>query len=58
MSFHPRIDYAAFHRSQREIVEEGEPFAYTPENRARFDLIIARYPPDRKRSAVLPASQR
>ena len=26
-----------------------------PENRARFDEIITRYPPDRRRSAVLPA---
>ena len=33
----------------------GEPFAYTPENLARFDEIVTRYPPDRRRSAVLPA---
>src|ERR1041384_6561564 len=55
MTFHPRIDYATFHRSERELGEAGEPFEYTPENRARFDQLIARYPPDRKRSAVLPA---
>ena len=55
MSFHPRIDYATFHRSERKLGAPGEPFVYTPENRARFDEIIARYPPDRKRSAVLPA---
>jgi NADH-quinone oxidoreductase E subunit len=30
-------------------------FAYTPENRARFDEIVTRYPADRRRSAVLPA---
>ena len=30
-------------------------FAYTPENRARLDSIVTRYPSDRKRSAVLPA---
>ena len=55
MTFHPRIDYATFHRSGRQLEDEGPPFAYTPENRARFDQLIVRYPPDRKRSAVLPA---
>ena len=55
MSFHPRIDYATFHRSERRLGEAGEPFAFTPENRTRLDEILKRYPPDRKRSAVLPA---
>ena len=55
MTFHPRIEYATLHRSERKLGEPGEPFVYTPENRARFDEIITRYPPDRKRSAVLPA---
>ncbi len=56
MSFHPKMSYdAAFHRSARELEEEGPPFVYTPENRARFDEVITRYPPDRRRSAVLPA---
>ncbi len=55
MTFHPRIDYATFHRSGRQLEDEGPPFAYTPENRARFDALIVRYPPERKRSAVLPA---
>jgi NADH:ubiquinone oxidoreductase subunit E len=55
VTFHPRIDYATLHRSARRLELEGEPFVYTPENRARFDEIIKRYPPDRKRSAVLPA---
>jgi NADH-quinone oxidoreductase subunit E len=55
VTFHPRIDYATLHRSARQLEDEGEPFVYTPENRARFDAIIKRYPPDRKRSAVLPA---
>ena len=36
MSFHPRIDYATFHRSERTLGTRGEPFVYTPENRARF----------------------
>jgi len=56
MTFHPTMNYgAAFHRSSRQLEEEGPPFTYTGENRARFDEIIKRYPPDRKRSAVLPA---
>jgi NADH-quinone oxidoreductase E subunit len=55
MTFHPLIDYATFHRSERKLGEAGEPFTYTPERRARFDEIVKRYPPDRKRSAVLPA---
>jgi NADH-quinone oxidoreductase E subunit len=55
VSFHPHIDYATFHRSERDIVPTGEAFAYTPENRARIEEILKRYPPDRKRSAVLPA---
>jgi NADH-quinone oxidoreductase E subunit len=55
VSFHPRIDYATFHRSGRKLEEEGAPFVYTAGNLARFNEIIGRYPPDRKRSAVLPA---
>ena len=46
---------ATFHKSARTLAEPGPPFVYTPENRARFDEIVARYPPDRRRSAVLPA---
>src|SRR5689334_20651783 len=46
---------ATFQKSSRTLEIEGPPFAYTPENRARFDEIVARYPPDRRRSAVLPA---
>jgi NADH-quinone oxidoreductase subunit E len=55
MSFHPDISYATFHRSTRKLAEPGPPFSYTPEHRARFDAIVTRYPPDRRRSAVLPA---
>ena len=56
MSFHPKMAYdATFHKSARRLSEPGPEFVYTPENRARFDEIIKRYPPDRKRSAVLPA---
>jgi NADH-quinone oxidoreductase subunit E len=56
VSFHPKMAYdATFHKSSRTLTEPGEPFAYTAENRARFDEIVLRYPPDRRRSAVLPA---
>jgi NADH-quinone oxidoreductase E subunit len=56
MTFHPKMAYnASFHKSSRQLEDEGEPFAYTPENRARFDEIVKRYPPDQRRSAVLPA---
>ena len=56
MSFHPPMAYgAAFHKSARTLADAGAPFEYTPERRARFDVIVTRYPPDRCRSAVLPA---
>lgn len=56
MSFHPKMAYdATFHKSARTVAEAGDPFVYTPENRARFDDVVKRYPPDRRRSAVLPA---
>src|SRR4029453_19084477 len=34
---------------------EGPPFTFTPERRAALDEMLTRYPPDRKRSAVLAA---
>jgi len=46
---------ATFHKSSRELEDEGPAFVFTAENRARFDAIVTRYPPDRRRSAVLPA---
>ncbi|HEV3062778.1 MAG TPA: NAD(P)H-dependent oxidoreductase subunit E [Vicinamibacterales bacterium] len=56
MSFHPKMAYdATFHKSARRLEDEGPPFAYTPENQARLDAIVKRYPPDQRRSAVLPA---
>ncbi len=58
MSFHPKMSYdAAFHKSARTLAPEepGAPFVYTAENRARFDVVLQRYPADQKRSAVLPA---
>jgi NADH-quinone oxidoreductase E subunit len=57
MSFHPLMAYDPdkFQKSTREVVDEGPPFALTPERRAQLDEIIAKYPADRKRSAVLAA---
>jgi NADH-quinone oxidoreductase E subunit len=56
VSFHPKMAYdATFHKSSRQLEDEGPPFAYTAQNRARFDNIVTRYPPDQRRSAVLPA---
>jgi len=56
VTFHPKMAYdATFHKSARTLEDEGPPFVYTPENRARFEEIVKRYPPDRRRSAVLPA---
>jgi NADH-quinone oxidoreductase E subunit len=51
------MDYAParFHRSERKLAEPGEPFAYTPENQAKFNQVVARYPPDRRKSAILYA---
>jgi NADH-quinone oxidoreductase subunit E len=46
---------ATFQKSTRSLMESGEPFAYTAERLARFETIVQRYPPDRRRSAVLPA---
>ena len=58
MTFHPRIDYRELHRSKRHMpVDDGKPFAYTPENRERVEAIAKRYPenPTGRRSAILPA---
>ncbi|MCL6600959.1 MAG: NAD(P)H-dependent oxidoreductase subunit E, partial [Alicyclobacillus macrosporangiidus] len=57
MSFHPAMPYGTpfWHRSARKLADEGPPFAFTPENRARLEEIARRYPPDRRRSALLPA---
>ena len=56
MSFHPDMRYeSGLHVSQRELRREGEPFAFTPENRERLERIAAHYPPEHRRSAVIPA---
>jgi NADH-quinone oxidoreductase E subunit len=46
---------ATFHKSTRTLADQGPPFTFTPENRARLDEIVKRYPPEQSRSAVLPA---
>jgi len=56
MTFHPKIDYRDFHRSARQMpVDDGKPFAYTAENRSRLEEIAKRYPPEGRKSAILPA---
>jgi NADH-quinone oxidoreductase subunit E len=46
---------AKFHKSARTLANEGEPFAYTPENQEKFDEIVKRYPPEQRKSAILHA---
>ena len=57
MSFHPLMEYtpARFHKSERKLLDEGAPFTFTPERRRTLDELLPKYPPDRKRSAVLAA---
>jgi len=56
VTFHPKMAYdATFHKSTRALEDEGPAFVYTAQNRARFEEVVRRYPPDRRRSAVLPA---
>jgi NADH-quinone oxidoreductase subunit E len=56
VTFHPKMAYdATFHKSSRQLEDEGPPFVYTAQNRARFDEVVTRYPPEQRRSAVLPA---
>jgi len=57
VSFHPPMEYAParFHRSERKLADEGAPFAYTPENQAKFDENVTHYPPDQRKSAILYA---
>jgi NADH-quinone oxidoreductase E subunit len=57
MSFHPLMEYdrARFQKSERKTVADGPPFSLTPERRKQLDEIVAKYPSDRKKSAVLAA---
>jgi NADH-quinone oxidoreductase E subunit len=57
MSFHPLMVYdpAKFQKSERKTADEGPPFEFTPERRAKLDALLTKYPPGQKRSAVLAA---
>ena len=56
MSFHPRMPYGeGWHKSDRPLPEEGPAFAYSDENRRRFEEFAAHYAPDQRKSAVLHA---
>ena len=55
MSFHPRIEYATFHRSERKLAELGDEFTYTPEHQATFNELVTHYPPEQRKSAILHA---
>ncbi len=50
------MDYGrGHHKSARAIPEEGPAFAYTAANRATLEEICTRYPPERRKSAILYA---
>ena len=57
MSFHPLMPYGTdrWHRSERTVLPVGEPFAFTPERAKQLEDICAKYPPERRKSAVLAA---
>ena len=56
MSFHPLMPYGeGWHKSERALMAEGQPFAYTPERAAKLEEICGKYPPERRKSAVLAA---
>jgi NADH-quinone oxidoreductase E subunit len=56
MSFHPRMPYGeGWHKSERTLPDEGPPFTFTDENRARFEEIASHYPAERRKSAILAA---
>jgi NADH-quinone oxidoreductase E subunit len=56
VTFHPKMPYATgLHQSARQLPDPGEPFVFTPERRARLEEIAAHYPPEQRRSALLPA---
>jgi NADH-quinone oxidoreductase E subunit len=56
VSFHPEIPYGeGQHRSERVLAPEGEPFAFTPEERATFEEVASHYPPEQRKSTVIYA---
>ena len=55
MSFHPKVEYATFHRSERKLAELGDEFTYTPDHQAIFNELVTHYPPEQRKSAILYA---
>jgi NADH-quinone oxidoreductase E subunit len=56
VTFHPEMPYATgLHQSTRQLPDEGQPFEFTPENRARLEQVCGHYPPERRRSAIIAA---
>jgi NADH-quinone oxidoreductase E subunit len=56
MSFHPLMPYGeGWHKSERQFVDEGQPFVFTPERAAALEEICSKYPPEQRKSAVLAA---
>jgi NADH-quinone oxidoreductase E subunit len=56
MSFHPIMPYQeGFQKSDRVLLHKGEPFTYTAERAAQLEEICGKYPPERRKSAVLAA---
>jgi NADH-quinone oxidoreductase E subunit len=57
VSFHPQMEYAParWHRSERQLADPGEPFAFTPANQQKFDELVTHYPEDQRKSAILYA---
>ena len=56
MSFHPLMPYGeGWHKSERSLMAEGQAFTYTPDRAAKLEDICGKYPPERRKSAVLAA---
>ena len=56
MSFHPLMPYGeGWHRSERQLVDEGPAFTFTADRAAQLEEICGKYPPERRKSAVLAA---
>jgi NADH-quinone oxidoreductase E subunit len=56
MSFHPLMPYGeGWHKSDRVLAAQGEPFTFTTDRARKLEEICAQYPPERRKSAVLAA---
>jgi NADH-quinone oxidoreductase E subunit len=56
MSFHPSMDYGrGHHKSARALPEEGPAFVFIADRRATLEEICSRYPPERRKSAIIAA---